>query len=287
MKQVLQYLWIEKYSCIEKAEFNFTRRSAIHYDDNNRMLSIKNNENYCNDFFGKNVEISCIVGKNGSGKTSLLEFIMHIADNKPVVSNFIIAIYENDSLVIYHTGIVKECNGKTKTIHKNDEGAFLLGNAIDSDIVYYTYAFNYNQFNQKYTKVNNYSPACILTKNSDYIKNEHGETELLTNISKSYIWAMRNQLDFICNYKGIWKDFGIRKPLRMKINLQNTRKNALLDFGIKFHSIKENSLKEMELLLEKSPDSAEKYKKRYRECIEIESEFDINDLCENFFDCKW
>ena len=78
MKQVLQYLWIEKYKCIEKQGFNFTSRANIQFDYETKKLTIEKKENYCENFFGDNIEVSCIVGQNGVGKTTLLRAIKEL-----------------------------------------------------------------------------------------------------------------------------------------------------------------------------------------------------------------
>ena len=79
----LVYLWVEKHNNIENQGFNFSPRFSCNYDpgngklmicDKNEELAPKcNNNNYIKDIFGVNINITAIVGKNGSGKTSLLE----------------------------------------------------------------------------------------------------------------------------------------------------------------------------------------------------------------------
>lgn len=79
MKKILQYLWVEKYKCIKDQEFNFTDRVTFHYDKKeNRISCIKHNENYYDNFFGENIELTCIVGQNGAGKTTLMRIIAEI-----------------------------------------------------------------------------------------------------------------------------------------------------------------------------------------------------------------
>jgi len=69
MKLLLQYLWIERYGCIEKQGYNFSSRVNIKFDYEKNKLSIDNNsKNYCENFFGENIDVSCIVGKNGTVK---------------------------------------------------------------------------------------------------------------------------------------------------------------------------------------------------------------------------
>lgn len=75
MKQILQYFWIEKYGCIENQEFNFTNRIQFHYDQEKQIITGKENNDYYTNFFGTNIKLTCVVGQNGTGKTSLLRTI--------------------------------------------------------------------------------------------------------------------------------------------------------------------------------------------------------------------
>lgn len=74
----LLYVWIEKYKNIKKQGFNFSSEFLFEYDDKNRELTIKDNPNYIDGFFEKNISnVTAIVGKNGSGKSSILEAILN------------------------------------------------------------------------------------------------------------------------------------------------------------------------------------------------------------------
>lgn len=78
MKQILQYIWIEKYGCIENQEFNFTNRIRFHYDQEKQMITAEENDEYYSNFFGTNTEFTCVVGQNGTGKTTLLRVIKKV-----------------------------------------------------------------------------------------------------------------------------------------------------------------------------------------------------------------
>ncbi|MDP2893511.1 MAG: AAA family ATPase [Sulfurimonas sp.] len=83
----LVYLWVEKYKNIENQGFNFSPRFTceffpIYEKDadgkekliDNCKLEIKPNEHIEN-FFGKNINVTAIVGENGSGKSNILEML--------------------------------------------------------------------------------------------------------------------------------------------------------------------------------------------------------------------
>lgn len=76
-------LVVEKYKDVfEKQIFNFSDEFRVDFDFNNRKLSIKENEDYIPDFYGKSIyNITPIVGINGSGKTSLIECFSQLDSN--------------------------------------------------------------------------------------------------------------------------------------------------------------------------------------------------------------
>ena len=71
-KMELVYLWIKRYKNIHKQGFNFSPRFECEYDA--EKLTIKPKEHIEN-FFAKNINITAIVGENGSGKSSVLEVL--------------------------------------------------------------------------------------------------------------------------------------------------------------------------------------------------------------------
>lgn len=71
----LVYLWVEDYKNIHQQGFNFSPKFECKYDEKTKELTI-DEKAHLENFFGKNINVTAIVGENGSGKSSILSSIM-------------------------------------------------------------------------------------------------------------------------------------------------------------------------------------------------------------------
>lgn len=96
----LAAIWVEDYMKIKNQGFNFGGRNTyeFNFDQEKRILnlSIQNTDDYYDLFSNSEIiNISGIIGINGSGKSSLLKLINVIAAEKPLVNN-VVVIIENE-----------------------------------------------------------------------------------------------------------------------------------------------------------------------------------------------
>ena len=71
----LVYLWVKEYKNINNQGFNFSNRFDCIYDDSTSAFSITKQENFLENFFSADINITAIVGENGVGKSSILEIL--------------------------------------------------------------------------------------------------------------------------------------------------------------------------------------------------------------------
>ena len=95
--QIIQYIWVEKYKCLEDFETNFSTRVAFHYDKENNMIECQQeNDDYIEGFAGDRIQLSCLVGRNGAGKTTILRFLKEILSTEygGVSYNCIVIVFD-------------------------------------------------------------------------------------------------------------------------------------------------------------------------------------------------
>jgi predicted ATP-binding protein involved in virulence len=134
----LVYLWVEKYKNIEKQEFNFSPRFECKFYDeyeidedgkeklkDNCKLEIKPKKHQS--IFPDNMNITAIVGENGSGKSNLLEILSnYISDDKLTIK-----VFHDGSKTLYKTNNPIKIN--TKAIKQDISEVTVLYTEIPSN----------------------------------------------------------------------------------------------------------------------------------------------------------
>ncbi|WAC02261.1 AAA family ATPase [Lacinutrix neustonica] len=94
----LCYIWIDKFRNFENFGVNFSSSEKFDFDSDNLSLNKTEVNNVPDDFFGKDIsEVTGFIGKNGTGKSNLLELVCKLVKGgeTSVKSDFFIII-ENE-----------------------------------------------------------------------------------------------------------------------------------------------------------------------------------------------
>lgn len=214
MKQVLQYLWIGKYRCIEKQGFNFTRRVTVQFDYEAKKLTIENNEDYCEDFFDDSIELSCIVGKNGVGKTTILRVIKEIFSKKSEME-YLVIIYNGSGYEICH--FLKDCKGElVKHIEiKNDIFKIDINQQLCDRLDYYFKKPDCLYYTEHLSSVQYTMPdGDNELSTSHKLRNIHSlySEETGDHVNRFFLNEFENQMNLIIDYGEHLDNFKIKYP---------------------------------------------------------------------------
>lgn len=96
----LVYLWVEEYKNIKNQGFNFSPRFEFHYDkDSKKLTKVRDESTTYKSIFPENINITAIVGENGSGKSNILSLIEDITS----IEKQVVYIFRIDKEVIYYS----------------------------------------------------------------------------------------------------------------------------------------------------------------------------------------
>ena len=209
----LLYIWIEDYKNIKKQGFNFSPKWWFDYNSENGQLQVEDRRKKAFDgFFGEEIiNITAIVGKNGSGKTSLLDYIWSNIKDGISLTHWtarMIVMYldtEDNITVLYHSNIEKpNYEGKIdfnfRSFPKDSDKLFLPLNQVQ--FIYYSDVFDSVKPGSRSWDLTTSGLITRAWEDYSYRLNDMGYERVFKNFLQSYqIIEYQQQIKFAINFK--------------------------------------------------------------------------------------
>ncbi|MFV0150823.1 ATP-binding protein [Empedobacter falsenii] len=189
------YYYIEELNDIKQQNINFGDKYIFNYDPITKELTAEENELYIENFYGDNINITAIIGENGTGKTSLINNLIELNDLFFNSNKFIVITKTNNQYKISYQGLevinsnafpFKKINYIKKNLSSNlNSGlkniSFQYSEIFENtDIIFYSNILNFNT-----NTINNYIKN-ISTQHLLYNLNEIKSSDFEYNLAYNY-----------------------------------------------------------------------------------------------------
>lgn len=170
----LLYIWIKEYKGLKNIGLNFSNQFKFTLESD-FQLNISMVENYIPDFFGSNItNLTALIGENGSGKTSILRFMMDLVNDGSFYNRDkpFIAIYKDKSNFYFYSSILNMVTISENEIFEVKKIDFFK---LTSTVIYASNSFDPTPSNKK-----------------DMLSSQIGEIE---NLSTSFLFFSTYRLN--------------------------------------------------------------------------------------------
>ncbi|EFG34658.1 AAA family ATPase [Fusobacterium vincentii] len=191
------FMWVKKYKSLENFQVNFDKSYNIEFEyKENRIKKLiinKNIDKIPKHFYGRNIDsINIIIGKNGTGKSSILEMMSLFDRVNGTYKSYV--DYPREFLIIYKTNNEKEF--VLEGYHENDDDKYFEFLKMPKDLL--TFLVNYYTFKmtENYEFIGTNKPRNL--KDTGILRIKYGE-EKINFFEKKYSYEEAEQGNYKIN----------------------------------------------------------------------------------------
>jgi predicted ATP-binding protein involved in virulence len=296
----LLYLWIEDYKNIQKQGFNFSSQYRFTFDYQEDKdgkviggkLKVEENPNHIPDFFPKGISnVTAIIGENGSGKSSVLEYLINEVFDWFWSKQTIYIHRLNNNIILYHESTYKIIyNGKIEIEQKSyqisdiSQGRIRFSDPLENVFNNAQFIFYSNTFD--FTSIRTYSYSFIKNISTNHLLEQYlnqNEGVKISQVSLFKQEEIKNQIKFFTSEYIHFIPFKIKSKIAVKItNINdNSFKKRLENIKELFKDVLTDDLKvkidKLDKFFQLTRNEKENYKKRLSLAI-LENYFNFEEV---------
>ena len=240
----LVYLWVYDFNGLNNREFNLSGKFNFSFKLNTEILTIQYNQKFEQDiknYFPNNIMVNLIIGKNGSGKSSLLELIKNGANfsydittkQTSVYPYYFAIVYDKKNKTLILEGTVTQDNVKKIPLSQIKVKSSFKLNLLEKDVDSGYFISDHSQYFSKefkniyYTsakKIHTYPDITSEVQLSDKIMNI-SDYYMLEKFSEKIQRTYKHTINSFMQINKLYDDFhienGIRAFYENKMNFPN------------------------------------------------------------------
>ncbi|WP_182914142.1 AAA family ATPase [Paenibacillus sp. 1011MAR3C5] len=238
------YIWFQKYLQFEQAGFQLSAQHRFHFDHDNGILHVADNPDYQSDFFRLGdpskpavvKQITALVGENGTGKTSFLDYIKNVVLNRQEIQQALIVIKDSRErhLIWYDDTVIelKDVQGR-KLISPCFESPKILfpGALSESSAIFISNVFDHSYENQAphyYNLSTNYLIRGDRLKRLEEERFAEDQKEIDVHRDEE----IHRQVLFVHKYKAEYhQELPIPLPERLTVSIRDARPDAEIEIN--------------------------------------------------------
>ena len=191
------FMWVKKYKSLENFQVNFDKSYNIEFEyKENRIKKLiinKNIDKIPKHFYGRNIDsINIIIGKNGTGKSSILEMMSLFDRVNGTYKSYV--DYPREFLIIYKTNNEKEF--VLEGYHENDDDKYFEFLKMPKDSIIFLVNYYTFKMTENYEFIGTNNPRNL--KDTGILRIKYGE-EKINFFEKKYSYEEAEQGNYKIN----------------------------------------------------------------------------------------